>query len=224
MLSTQGAVFDTVVATTAASSLGFTAEPLVFEDLHRLAGLENSAEELYCHSSDSRLLAFWHTLSGGVEAYTQDFKLHSRRLRGLTDLSRYYKWAAHITASPQSKVELRNFELRLLLSDIDIATHGRHFITTKKGYFGLAPKKTREGDLVVVLAGGDVPYIIRPVSRAEQARTIFGSSVQSGTARRLFSRRFYQILGDSYVHGIMDGEISELLEGPEREFGEIVLV
>ena len=58
MLSTQGAIFDTVVATSAASPLNFTAESRAFEDLHRLAGLENSAEELYCQTTDSRLLAF----------------------------------------------------------------------------------------------------------------------------------------------------------------------
>ena len=134
------------------------------------------------------------------------------------------QWATYVTAPPQSRAELGNFELGHILRDIDIATHGRHFITTKKRYFGFAPKKTGEGDLVVVLAGGDLPYIIRRVSRAEQARTIFGSSVQSETAHRLFSRRFYNILGDSYVHGIMDGEVFELLEEPERELREVVLV
>jgi hypothetical protein len=53
----------------------------------------------------------------------------------------------------------------------------------KKGYFGLAPSNTHIGDLVCVLKGRSVPFVLR----------------QKGGP-------YYKFLGDSYVHGIMNGE------------------
>ncbi|KAK7942546.1 heterokaryon incompatibility protein [Apiospora aurea] len=38
----------------------------------------------------------------------------------------------------------------------------RTFIITKMGYLGLAPMRCREGDLVCVLTGGEVPFVLRP--------------------------------------------------------------
>ncbi|PMD28931.1 hypothetical protein L207DRAFT_380461, partial [Hyaloscypha variabilis F] len=58
----------------------------------------------------------------------------------------------------------------------------RKLFTTVQGYMGLAPSTAREGDLVCVLLGGDVPFILRP------------------------SKSNYSLIGESYVHGIMDGE------------------
>lgn len=60
---------------------------------------------------------------------------------------------------------------------------GRRFFKTAKGMFGLAPHSTRQGDQVVVLFGGTVPFIIRRYDK------------------------WYHILGEGYVHGIMDGEV-----------------
>jgi Heterokaryon incompatibility protein (HET) len=231
MLAAQGVIFDKIIATGATSLLEYTAEPGSLKELHRLAGLEKSSEELYCHTSDSRLVAFWHTLCGGMEMFLKDSNRYSRRLRGSTDLSRYSKWAAFFTASPRHRAELWDNETGHILLDIQTATHGRRFFTTSKGYFGFAPQKCKEGDLVVVLAGGSVPYIIRPASPARQLWKILASSMQSAdclrairAAIKLCSKTCYTILGDSYVHGIMDGELFELPGGSERALKEIVLV
>ncbi|KAJ3572200.1 hypothetical protein NPX13_g5130 [Xylaria arbuscula] len=59
---------------------------------------------------------------------------------------------------------------------------GRRFFKTKRGLFGLAPASARNGDHVVVLFGGKVPFILRD----------FG---------------LHHLVGESYVHGIMDGEV-----------------
>ncbi|MBE3049413.1 hypothetical protein IMZ48_44325 [Candidatus Bathyarchaeota archaeon] len=65
-------------------------------------------------------------------------------------------------------------------------TIGRRLFTTKKGYIGLAPEGAEKGDQVWVLCGGRQPLVLR--SRGD------------------LSRQEYILLGDSYVHGIMDGE------------------
>lgn len=58
---------------------------------------------------------------------------------------------------------------------------------TKNGYVGLVPQFTVTGDIMAVVAGAQTPFIVRPV--------------HGGTRE---SR--YQLVGECYIHGIMDGE------------------
>jgi Heterokaryon incompatibility protein (HET) len=67
---------------------------------------------------------------------------------------------------------------------------GRCFIKLDNGLLGVAPDTTCAGDLVVVFFGGRVPFILRQ------------------------HESHHVILGECYVHGIMDGEtISSWYEG-----------
>ncbi|KAM0426437.1 hypothetical protein ACHAPT_008128 [Fusarium lateritium] len=61
---------------------------------------------------------------------------------------------------------------------------------TSRGYVGLGPAAMEDGDLVVILYGSHVPFVLRP---------------RDGDK--------YQLLGEAYVHGIMDGEFMQV----ERE-------
>lgn len=61
-------------------------------------------------------------------------------------------------------------------------TKQRRFFVTEKGYFGLGPGGTEVGDKVVLLQGGRVPIITRPGGPSS-------------------------IVGESYVKGIMNGEV-----------------
>jgi hypothetical protein len=55
------------------------------------------------------------------------------------------------------------------------------------GLLAYMPQETRVGDVVVVLLGGRVPYVLRPMD------------VEGG----------FELVGHCYVHGIMDGEVIE---------------
>jgi hypothetical protein len=55
-----------------------------------------------------------------------------------------------------------------------------------KPHFGLAPPKTKEGDLICILFGCSVPVILRKISNK--------------------GKGLYQFIGACYVHGSMDGE------------------
>ncbi|KAF4778821.1 hypothetical protein HER10_EVM0010933 [Colletotrichum scovillei] len=78
-------------------------------------------------------------------------------------------------------------------------TYNRRFFRSKGGRFGWAVDGVKEGDLVVVLYGCDYPIIIR---EGEQKKS--------------------RIIGDCYIHGLMDGEaMEESLAFAETEF-EIV--
>ncbi|MCJ1276033.1 hypothetical protein MMC21_003838 [Puttea exsequens] len=71
----------------------------------------------------------------------------------------------------------------------------RAFITTVKGYFGLASAKTQTGDLICVIRCGNVPFVLR----------------KSGTT-------CYKFIGESYVHGLMSSECFQTAhEGDVKE-------
>ncbi|KAI3318140.1 hypothetical protein HD806DRAFT_549483 [Xylariaceae sp. AK1471] len=74
---------------------------------------------------------------------------------------------------------------------------GWRFVVTEKGYVGVAPNLAQIGDVIAILKGGSVPFILR-------------KSVESLGAFRL--------VGDCYIHGIMHGEGLLLEEVVENEF------
>ena len=59
-------------------------------------------------------------------------------------------------------------------------------ILSVEGRIGLGPAETREGDIVVVIFGGSVPFVLRP---------------REGGG--------YHLVGEAFVHGGMDGEMME---------------
>jgi hypothetical protein len=74
------------------------------------------------------------------------------------------------------------------------ASKQRKFARTKKGYYVLGPKVLEAGDIVCVLLGGKMPFCLRPL----------GSK--------------YLLIGECYVHGLMDGEAMDMLK--RREVSE----
>ena len=69
------------------------------------------------------------------------------------------------------------------LDDLEWYCRKRSFITTKEGYIGIAPSATKPGDQVCILLGYSKPMILRPTSCSQ-----------------------YQVVGESYIHGLMSGE------------------
>lgn len=65
-------------------------------------------------------------------------------------------------------------------------TSGRVFCATNARYLGWVPRGALPGDIVCIFAGAEVPHILR----------------HDGDG-------YYQILGDCYIHGIMEGEAME---------------
>jgi hypothetical protein len=59
--------------------------------------------------------------------------------------------------------------------------------TTRKGMVGLAPMEAERGDVVVVFLGCGVPLVLTPGEEG------------------------LRIVGPAYVHGVMEGEVMELV-------------
>ena len=76
---------------------------------------------------------------------------------------------------------------------------GRRVCITAAGYFGHAPCEAEENDLVALLLGADVPFLIRPRGDG------------------------YYLVGECYVHGIMGGEAMGMCISEGREIEDIRL-
>jgi hypothetical protein len=66
----------------------------------------------------------------------------------------------------------------------------RAFCITASGYIGLVPEYTATGDIICLIYGSEVPFVLRSMSGEHEGD--------------------YQLVGECYVHGIMDGEALEL--------------
>lgn len=77
---------------------------------------------------------------------------------------------------------------------------GRALVLTTKGRYGLAPHCSRPGDVCCVFDGALVPFLLRPT----QSHVV---DVQTKGDHRL--------VGEAYIHGIMQGEAIAMLERGE---------
>ncbi|ORX98424.1 heterokaryon incompatibility protein-domain-containing protein [Clohesyomyces aquaticus] len=86
---------------------------------------------------------------------------------------------------------LSHFHSEHYLMEVRHRCRNRRPFITSKGHLGLGPKHLREGDITAVLAGWQVPCVLRPVSDGK-----------------------FEFVGEAYVDGIMDGEaVGDRVEG-----------
>jgi hypothetical protein len=78
-------------------------------------------------------------------------------------------------------------------------TGSRRLITTEKGWVGLSAIPARQGDAVAILMGSDAPVVLRPVED------------------------YYEVVGECYIHGVMDGEAVEGLATGQFEITSLTL-
>lgn len=75
-----------------------------------------------------------------------------------------------------------------------IASYGRKVAVTQKGYLCLVPPKTEVGDMVCLIQSAGTPFILRK-SKTRDENEFVGK------------QQLYALVGEAYVHGIMDGDM-----------------
>lgn len=70
-----------------------------------------------------------------------------------------------------------------IMLTVSESAYNRRVFVTESGFLGLGPVEIKKGDHVVVFAGSRMPHIIRPVAK-----------------------NYFELRGEAYVEGIMDGE------------------
>jgi Heterokaryon incompatibility protein (HET) len=81
--------------------------------------------------------------------------------------------------------------------------HRRRLAYTRREWMGVVPEVTQVGDVVAVLVGGQMLYVLRRGGGSMEER--------------------YQLVGEAYFHGMMDGEAVRVVGGWEGGIEKIVL-
>lgn len=171
----------------------------------KMAGVDREPEQKYGRvvdsgQQDSTIFdAFWRTLCANVDPFksTAD-KVHEADIDTRRNHDAWWwhslqtiKYRIFVSDETQRSQDYRgslNFEHHVIT-----ASAGRRFFISSTGLFGLAPQDALEGDEIWVVNGGRKPLILRSLSGVEDQD----------------DGRMFTFIGDSYVHGIMYGELVE---------------
>ncbi|CAO2649679.1 Nn.00g009710.m01.CDS01 [Neocucurbitaria sp. VM-36] len=90
----------------------------------------------------------------------------------------------------------KNEEDKEYKTTIDRACINRRFFVTKDGKFGLGSWNLKRGDKVCILLGGKTPFILRQCDDRTARR-------EEADAKGDDVKKFYKVVGESFVHGLM---------------------
>ncbi|KAI9148970.1 Heterokaryon incompatibility protein [Paramyrothecium foliicola] len=207
-VDTIGSTSDVMAPDTANSSPSTFLQWWTFSRNARAYNNPSETKPLYTLPQSPLDDAFWRTLCGNTVTVqtAKNGKYFAPDYKRATDIDfqRYMAWCQEhepgLSSSDQnaafSPVELHDaaeYTTRSIHSAICAATTMRRMFITRRGYLGLGPANTLEGDRIFLLHGGRTPFLLRK-----------GTENLNATVHR--SEDSYHFVGDCYVHGIMDGE------------------
>ena len=100
--------------------------------------------------------------------------------------------SGYVDAGPQTANSRLPSNVVQFLKRVRTVVWNRVFVTSEKdNRFGLAPQDTRPGDFLCILYGCSVPVIVRECIGENGAL------------------KHYQLIGETYIYGLMDGEAFE---------------
>jgi len=148
-------------------------------------------------------VAFWRTImanrmrepSGSLER--PDDKFMEKIPQFFSGDARPYTWEYWF---PPVEGDMQDISFRILAAELNRVASSRSLIITEKGFIGVAPMDTRPGDVVCVVRGYHMPIVIRPMEAKQGV---------------------YRLIGNSYVHGIMDGSFARAASRQEVKKLEI---
>lgn len=145
-------------------------------------------------NGESALFAYLQTLSiGGIATALRDGRQYYdiSQEDWLAQGAAYLRKALGASMFISSELEQKaaNGNYHNWTRDANGATTNRVFGRTAKGRYVLGPKVMEPGDVLCVLFGGKMPFVLRPWTDG----------------------RFY-LVGESYTHGLMNGEVIEALK------------
>ncbi|KAI5917018.1 heterokaryon incompatibility protein-domain-containing protein [Camillea tinctor] len=179
--------------------------------------------------------AFWRTLCGDVEHLGAGGASQRRRMgegegeyvwRDWRTAKNSYRTASLIGDVWQEGSDDEAWAARknAFHHAVECASGGRRFFVTRRGYLGVGPAGMAAGDQVFLLCGSQVPFVLRDDPRVRACRgakleTLFSNAeqtyIEAGKGAKQMKAETtchsshadcYSVVGDAYVHGIMDGE------------------
>jgi hypothetical protein len=209
MLEVEGMLIDTIA--TAGPLMGSDprgeSAPTTWRGILVLAGVPDDDKQNYkCGGTWAD--AFWRTLCGDtIGVLEEDMRRTRQEDRAKYELWRYYKERGYDPAldTDPGLDGLNGYQVSVVR-----ATRNKKFFITRNGYLGLGPCDVSPGDEIHLISGSKVPFVLRKV---EELETVSPENDAS-------SFPVFRIIGDGYVHGIMDGEA---LEGVIASVGSLLL-
>jgi hypothetical protein len=105
---------------------------------------------------------------------------------------------------------------------------------TKQGYIGIGPNGLQDGDSVFLIANGNAPYVLAHIDdvlrrRAREIRNKIDSRADAvaedklrkdlvDVEDRIGKRDGYQLVGEAYVEGVMNGEIADQVRDKMKKY------
>jgi hypothetical protein len=187
-LALAGFSFDmvcTVVTTELTFDVVHDGDRKLFHSFRDRRAIANAAghHDLYPPTREDVEVAWLRTVSAGL--FPSGTQLDTSFAK--TRYPQHVRWSsADETSSAPPPREV----VEEIFSWVSLWTKGRRVFVTQKGFLGLGPAEVEPGDVVCILFGGNLPYVVRHLSSQDE----------------------YTFLGPSYVHGIMDGEAYDGME------------
>lgn len=186
----QGSRLDVISRVIPIKSLLHTGDGdsvVVDETILRELSATASPSLTYGFTNEPSWVAFFRTLTADRTALSPriDETYWSQYFGAYSEASRRNS-SGDISSLPSSLWEALSKDVGIIIEDKDM-------FVTAQGYFGLGHEGLGEGDVVCILLGGEVPFLLRQTGQGgQQAR--------------------FRFLCECYVHGVMDGEA---VKGPE---------
>ncbi|KAL8911356.1 MAG: hypothetical protein Q9171_003450 [Xanthocarpia ochracea] len=133
----------------------------------------------YPHTNETLAQALGRTRLG--DCLGENDKIAMERY-GLMD-AKFYEVREDEMRQGRCKTDQESRELLRWIAVVETKTCYRVLFTTVEKYMGLAPLTARIGDMIFLLPGANVPFVLRHVRDEE-----------------------YEVIGQCYTHGIMHGE------------------
>ncbi|KAL7906557.1 HET domain-containing protein [Trichoderma velutinum] len=89
---------------------------------------------------------------------------------------------------------------------VTITMRGRSLMLMESGYVGICDTNAQAGDVVCILSDTRIPFILR---KKNLASDVAAKSSSSLTNRDIPTEDVFELLGDAYVHALMNGEAAE---------------
>lgn len=186
--SFMGLIYDTMTRTGSSPITGRITEEAL-QSWREYAGVERTVEKSTSDVTEAEI-GFAATLCGGMGSDWKEGGNFLRRASLEEDWHRFTKWEAWIASNYDHAVTFDD-DVSLFNTTMVTATLDRRLVKTSNDHLALVPDATEEGDVIAILAGGKVPYVLRP----SQLEDSDGGPCQ-----------LYTFIGDAYLYGIMDGE------------------
>jgi hypothetical protein len=171
-------------------------------------------------TGEERVDAFWQTLAAGnvrgdfaaSKAAFQSMYRRYRLMRALQVLRLDRAWSINLILMFFVAIQMflcccgcegvRGKMVQTKTSDFAFTKHmstanNRRVIKTRAGLIGLVPGLAKKGDLITLCSGGKLAILLRAQGEG------------------------FRMVGDCYVHGLMDGRVWCMLEGSAERSGEM---